>query len=114
MSSSRYVAQAEEREEPEPRGMVMPKWALLLLVGLLLAILGFRGVQLSVERAALSKGISDLRSELRLADEHIGLLQVQIDQASDPNTVHTYAVNVLGMSLPEDERIITITLPPSP
>ncbi|MDR0897564.1 MAG: hypothetical protein LBN04_06880 [Oscillospiraceae bacterium] len=95
------------------QSLSLPLWLVIVAIGVLVAVGCFMTVDMIGERTGLSKDVSKLQSNLSEIEERIGLLEIDIAQASDPSAIHTSAVNVLGMGLPTEDRIITITLPPS-
>jgi hypothetical protein len=113
LSSARHFSQHEARPRLLP-SVPVPRWFVILALAAALALLGFHALVLHSQRSGIAKDISRLRSDLLTIEQRIGLLEINIETASDPTSIHTKAVNVLGMSQPTDDQIITITLPPSP
>lgn len=111
ISNARPAVVMPRRKPKQAKGLHMPIWVVLLVVAGIVFVLSFVLLNMRSETASTAKDISTLRIELAKEQEIIDSLELKINQASDPERIHSIAVNRLGMRLPTDDQITVLSMP---
>lgn len=105
VDDSRAASAPSPGQKPKPFMLIIPGWALVLLVSILVFVLAFVLLNMSSTASQVQKRIYALRQELERSQEIMQSLEVQLSAAEAPERIHSIAVNRLGMHQPLESEI---------
>ena len=105
------VRSCQSPAKKKEAGVSVPKWTVILAAALCLFMAAMSLLTGRSEMTAMSKQISAMRLEMAQIEQINEGLEIQIEQAADPQRIRTLALNRLGMSMPSEDRVHRVASP---